>query len=153
MHPDNCSPAQPASPGAARRVCLSPYINEPLPNWEELLSAHDVARLTRRPRWVVLSLSLLGRFPPKHRYHGRSIGWLRSDVVTWLARDLRVLRCCHTLPAGNARSHSALQRVLPLGFARHTYTARMDLRNCMNLRNRSRRHRVRRSRAPDLRES
>jgi predicted DNA-binding transcriptional regulator AlpA len=152
MHSDNCSPAQSASPGATRRVCLSPYINEPLPNWEELLSAHDVARLTRRPRWVVLSLSLLGRFPRKHRYHGRSIGWLRSDVVAWLARDLRVLRC-HTLPAGNARSQSALQRALPLGFARHSYAARMDLRNCMNLRNRSRRFRVRRSHARDSRET
>lgn len=152
MHSDNCSPAQSASPDAGRRVWLSPYINEPLPNWEELLSAHDVARLTRRPRWVVLSLSLLGRFPRKRRYHGRSIGWLRSDVVTWLARDLRVLRC-HTLPAGNARSHSAAQRVLPLGFTRHSYTARADLRNCMNLRNRSRRLRLRRSHVHDSRET
>ena len=94
------------SPVASPRVSLSPYVNEPLPNWEELLSAHDVARLTRRPRWVVLSLALLGRFPRKHRYHGRNIGWLRSDVVTWLARDLRVLRC-HTSLAVNARSHNA----------------------------------------------
>src|ERR1700721_4221751 len=93
MNPDESSPvAQRASPAASHRVSLSRYVNEPSPNWEELLSAHDVARLTRRPRWVVFSLSLLGRFPPKRRYHGRKIGWLRSDVLTWLSRDLRVLR-------------------------------------------------------------
>ena len=37
----------------SRNVVLSPWVNEPLPAWEELLSAHDVARLTRRPRWVL----------------------------------------------------------------------------------------------------
>jgi predicted DNA-binding transcriptional regulator AlpA len=143
---------QPASPVASHRVSLSPYVNERLPNWEELLSAHDVARLTRRPRWMVLSLALLGRFPREHRYHGRNIGWLRSDVVTWLARDLCVLRC-PTSPSANARSYIARQGLLPLGFARHSYTARRDIRNCMNLRNRSRRLRVRRSHAPDSQES
>src|SRR5258708_29219300 len=102
------SSVQPASPAASYRVSLSPYVNEQFPNWEELLSAHDVARLTRRPRWMVLSLTLLGRFPRKRRYHGRNIGWLRSDVVTWLARDLRVLRC-HSSPAVNARSQSERQ--------------------------------------------
>ena len=152
MNSDESSPLQPALPVASHRVSLSPYVNEPLPNWEELLSAHDVARLTRRPRWIVLSLALFGRFPRKHRYHGRNIGWLRSDVVNWLARDLRVLRC-HTSPSVNARSHSARQGLLPLGFARHSYTARRDLRNCMNLRNRSRRLRMRRSHAPDSRET
>src|ERR1700733_3457428 len=89
MNSDKTSPVQPASPAASHRVSLSPYVNEQLPNWEELLSAHDVARLTRRRRWVVLSLTLLGRFPRKRRFRGCSIGWLRSDVVHWLAKDLR----------------------------------------------------------------
>jgi len=155
MNSDESSPvAQPAStPAASHRVSLSPYVNEPLPNWEELLSARDVARLTRRPRWMVLSLALLGRFPRKHRYHGRYIGWLRSDVLTWLSRDLRVVLGCDTSPAVNARSYSSRQRLLPLGFAGRAYTARRDLRNCMGLGNRSRRHRARRSRTPDSRES
>ena len=78
-----------ASPAASGRVSLSPYVNELFPNWEELLSAHDVARLTRRPRWILTSMVLLRRFPRKRRYHGRGIGWLRSDVVHWLAKDLR----------------------------------------------------------------
>jgi predicted DNA-binding transcriptional regulator AlpA len=69
-------------------VALSPYVNERFPAWEELLSAHDVARLTRRPRWVLASLILLRQFPRKRRYHGRGIGWLRSDVLSWLTKDL-----------------------------------------------------------------
>src|SRR3989440_11502124 len=70
------------------RVTLSKWVNERFPAWEQLLSAHDVARLTRRPRWIVLSLAMVGRFPRKRRFHGRGIGWLRSDVVHWLAKDL-----------------------------------------------------------------
>src|SRR3984885_9806933 len=98
MNSDESSPLQLASPPAPHRVSLSPYVNEQFPSWEELLSAHDVARLTRRPRWVVLSLSLLGRFPRKRRFHGRGIGWLRSDVVRWLSKDLRAITC-HCAPA------------------------------------------------------
>jgi predicted DNA-binding transcriptional regulator AlpA len=93
MNSEQSSPVQPAPLAASHRVSLSPYVNERFPNWEELLSAHDVARLTRRPRWLVLSLTLLGRFPRKRRYHGRGVGWLRSDVIHWLTRDLRTLRC------------------------------------------------------------
>src|ERR1700722_15497112 len=140
MNSDESALVQPASPVASHRVSISPYVNEQFPNWEEMLCAHDVARLTRRPRWMVLSLTLLGRFPRKHRYHGRSIGWLRSDVLAWLSRGLRVLRC-QTLPGVNAHSHHARQRLLPLGFARHSYTARRRVGNCMDLRNCPRRFR------------
>jgi predicted DNA-binding transcriptional regulator AlpA len=145
MNSDESLPAQPASRVASHRVSLSPYVNEPLPNWVELLSAHHVARLTRRPRWVVLSLALLGRFPRKHRYHGRNIGWLRADVLTWLSRDLRVLGC-HTLPGVNARSRHARQGLLPLEFAGRLYTAQRRVGSCIAFRNRSRRRNVRRSR-------
>ena len=144
---DSPSPVGAASVAPSQPVTLSPWINERFPAWEQLLSAHDVARLTRRPRWMVLSLTLLGRFPRKQRYHGRNIGWLRSDVLTWLARDLRVLRC-HTLPTLKFRSHNSRQGLLPLGFARHSYTARRRVGNCMDLRNCPRRFRVRRSHAP-----
>ena len=64
-----------------RLVRLSPWVNEPLPPIEELLTARDVARLTRRT-----TLARLGRLPRQRRYHGRSVGWLRSDVLYWLAR-------------------------------------------------------------------
>ena len=76
---EECAPA--ASPD---RVTLSKWVNERFPPWEQLLSAHDVARLTRRPRWVLLGLTLLGRFPRKHCFHGRRIGWLRDDVLDWI---------------------------------------------------------------------
>src|ERR1700729_412657 len=93
MNSEESSPIQPAPLAASYRVSLSPYVNEQLPNWEELLSAHDVARLTRRPRWVLASLVLLRRFPRKRRYHGRGVGWLRSDVIDWLGKELRAVHC------------------------------------------------------------
>ncbi len=84
------SDSSPASHGNATasgaRVTLSPYVNELFPAWEELLSARDVARLTRRPHWMLMSLALLGRFPRKHRFRGRPVGWLRGDVLAWIAR-------------------------------------------------------------------
>ena len=81
---------------APDRVSLSPFVNERLPNWEEILSARDVARLTRRPHWVIAGLILVRRFPRKRRYHGRGIGWLRSDVIHWLSKDLRTPPCTCT---------------------------------------------------------
>src|SRR5260221_14246797 len=117
---------RPATPAAADRVSLSPYVNEQFPNWEELLSAHDVARLTRRPRWMVLGLALLGRFPRKRRFHGRGIGWLRSDGVRWLGKDLRTTQC-HTNPSAVTRSRVMRERGLPLerGCTPHTVRKRL----------------------------
>src|ERR1700728_5122757 len=77
----------------SRSVVLSPWINERFPAWEQLLSAHDVARLSRRPRWLLPGLMLLGRFPRTRRYHGRDIGWLRSDIVHWLSKHLELKSC------------------------------------------------------------
>src|ERR1700693_2521204 len=113
MNSDESSPVHPASPAASYRVSLSPYVNEQFPNWEELLSARDVARLTRRSRWMVLSLALLGRFPRKRRFRGRGIGWLRSDVIHWLSKDLRATTC-HSAPAQTLRPRVARQTSLPL---------------------------------------
>jgi len=76
--------SQVAANAPSHKVVLSPFVNERFPAWEELLSAHDVARLTRRPRWVLAGLAFFGQFPRKRRYHGRGIGWLRSEVLSWL---------------------------------------------------------------------
>jgi predicted DNA-binding transcriptional regulator AlpA len=114
----------------SRNVVLSPWVNESLPAWEELLSAHDVARLTRRPRWVLASLVLLGRFPRKCRYHGRGIGWLRSDVLDWIAKDLRIASC-HPHSASLGR-RSAGQICLPLGRAHEPQSDRARLGACIN---------------------
>src|SRR5262245_6724647 len=45
---------------SASPVTLSPWVNEQRPPLNQLLSAHDVARLTRRHRLVVASLALCG---------------------------------------------------------------------------------------------
>lgn len=94
-------------------VILSRWVNEPLPPFQELLSAHDVARLTRRPRLVISGLMLLRRFPQKRRYRGRQVGWLRSDVLDWLARDLVIDDGVAPPPRRCSRRHPR-QGCLPL---------------------------------------
>src|SRR6185437_14844209 len=79
--------------GRAQRVSLSKWVNEKFPSFQELLTAHDVARLTRRHRWALTTLTLFGRFPRRKRFHGRRIGWLRSDVLEWLAADVSFVDC------------------------------------------------------------
>jgi predicted DNA-binding transcriptional regulator AlpA len=124
MNSDESSPVQLASPAASCRVSLSPYVNEQFPNWEELLSAHDVARLTRRPRWVLASLTLLGRFPRKQRFHGRDIGWLKADVIAWICRG----RISEARIPDHAHRHrhrrGTRQHVLPLDWRLSRNTSR-----------------------------
>lgn len=74
-------PARPA------RVLLSRRVNEPLPPLNQVLSAHDVARLTRRHRWVLYALTALGRFPKQQKYRGHPIGWHRRDLANWLENN------------------------------------------------------------------
>jgi len=96
-------------------VSLSPSVNERLPAWTDLLSAHDVAGLTRRPTWVLLSLAVLGRFPQKKYYHGRSIGWLQADVLEWLEKNNGVAGCIRS--RSPARYYlSGRQLCLPFGY-------------------------------------
>jgi hypothetical protein len=89
MISDEPSPVHLPSPAAPCDVSLSPNVNKRFPCREEFLSAYGVARRKRRPRCLVLSLALLGRFQRKRHFHGRGIGWLRSDVVHWLTKELR----------------------------------------------------------------
>lgn len=77
----------------------------------ELLSAHDVARLTRRPRCVLWGLALIGRFPREARYRERTVGWRRSDVLECMARGL-VLKEDRVSPG--ISTASPRQRDLPL---------------------------------------
>jgi predicted DNA-binding transcriptional regulator AlpA len=78
---------------SSHSVVLSRWVNERFPDWEKILSAHDVARLTRRPRWLLLSLMIIGRFPRRLRFRGCNVGWLRSDVLDWMTQDVRTARC------------------------------------------------------------
>jgi predicted DNA-binding transcriptional regulator AlpA len=89
---DDSAQLSKADPKTVPHITLSRWINEPYPPLTELLSAHDVARLTRRPRWLLVGLELIGRFPRKARFRGRALGWWRSDVLEWMARDLALQR-------------------------------------------------------------
>ena len=80
--------AQPAS--RTPRVAISPFLEERFPPLDQLLTAHDVARLVRRPRWQFCGLALIGRFPAKRRFRGRWAGWMRSDISKWMQKNLLV---------------------------------------------------------------
>jgi predicted DNA-binding transcriptional regulator AlpA len=107
----NFDESQKPSSGAlpSRLVSLSPWVNERLPAIQELLTARDVARLTRRPRWELFGLSLIGKFPRKKRYQGRPIGWCRAEVLEWMTRELSVEAVC----GGRLNAHSLRARRAP----------------------------------------
>src|SRR5262245_44777940 len=97
-------------------VSLSRWVNEPFPPWRDLLTARDVSRLTRRSKWAVYGLVLVGRFPRKRRFRGRAVGWLRSDVHEWLARRPGAL--CPQLkpPQARCRRAESIRRQLAIKF-------------------------------------
>ena len=72
-----------------QRVSISRWVNEPYPAWDRILTAHDVARLIRRPQWMPCSMAAIGQFPRKQRFRGKKIGWLKADILEWMARASR----------------------------------------------------------------
>src|SRR5271167_2089828 len=72
-----------------QRVSISRWVNEPYPAWDQILTAHDVARLIRRPPWVFNSMAAVGQFPQRQRFRGKKIGWLKADILEWMARTCR----------------------------------------------------------------
>jgi predicted DNA-binding transcriptional regulator AlpA len=70
-------------------VSISRWVNEPYPNWDRILTAHDVARLIRRPPWMLSTMAAVGQFPRKQQFRGKKIGWLRADILEWMARTQR----------------------------------------------------------------
>jgi len=113
MSPEPSSPDTSIRSTVFKVVSLSPWVNERFPGWDQLLSSHDIARLTRRPRWALLGMMVLGRFPRKRRFHGRPIGWLRSDVLNWMADDLATV-CNRTRSRPHVAYLSGRQMCLPL---------------------------------------
>ncbi len=86
-------PIQESAATASRRdtpLTISRWVNERYPSLNDLLSAHDVERLTHRPHWILAGLCLIGRFPRKLRFRGRGVGWRRSEVVDWIARNVPI---------------------------------------------------------------
>jgi predicted DNA-binding transcriptional regulator AlpA len=88
-------------------VSTSKWVNETYPAWDQTLAAHDVTRLTRRHRWVLVALTLLGRFPKPQRFHGRRVGWGLREVEQWIAR-VRDERICTTSPGETTSSTAAV---------------------------------------------
>jgi hypothetical protein len=112
-------------------VTISPWVNEPLPNIHEILSSRDLARLTRRPRWVLCGLALIGRFPRRKRYRGRLIGWCRAEILEWMTRDLSIeteSRERINGPRRCSRQHPR-QRRLPLDYPEPYLAARTKAQN------------------------
>jgi predicted DNA-binding transcriptional regulator AlpA len=72
-----------------QRVSISLWVNEPYPAWDRILTAHDAARLIRRPPWMLCTMAAVGQFPKKQRFRGRNIGWLKADILEWMARTSR----------------------------------------------------------------
>jgi len=50
---------------------------------DQVLSTHDVERITGKHRCTIYRWVLSGAFPPRRAGGGR--GWLRSDVERWLS--------------------------------------------------------------------
>lgn len=97
MKADASSSETPRAAANSQPVSLSKWVNEKLPPLNEILSAHEVARLTRRHRWFLTALTLLGRFPRQERFRGRAIGWRKSELEFWLRRTRKATR--HTKPS------------------------------------------------------
>jgi predicted DNA-binding transcriptional regulator AlpA len=66
-------------------VATCPFVNEPMAPWHDILTSREVARLIRRPKWFLYSLTFIGRFPRRRRFRGRTSGWLRSEIHAWIS--------------------------------------------------------------------
>lgn len=119
MSTEISGPGAPATISRSGQVSLSRWVNEKLPPLTQLLSAHEVARLTRRHRWMLSALALLGRFPRQERFRGRAIGWHRRNVEQWMLSKSRVAPCTEAPPAPFPAAHTLL-----------TYHTRYRRRSC-----------------------
>jgi hypothetical protein len=102
---------------ARKCVSISRWVNEPFPAWDCILTAHDVARLIRRPPWMLSSMAAVGRFPRKQRFRGKNIGWLKADVLAWMAltAQCRVASTSDKSECCRHRPNPPNQQAVPLG--------------------------------------
>ena len=107
------SPATPTIIRTSQDLRLPRWVNEPLPDLRALLSASEISRLTRRPRWLLLGLAVLGRFPKQRTHCGKPVGWHRADVLDWLTQNMTVDGARASEPR-TCRSARPRQACLPL---------------------------------------
>jgi predicted DNA-binding transcriptional regulator AlpA len=62
-------------------AAISP-LSERIAGIDQVLSTHDIERITGKHRCTIYRWVLAGTFPPRRAGGGR--GWLRSDVERWL---------------------------------------------------------------------
>jgi predicted DNA-binding transcriptional regulator AlpA len=103
-------------PRTAHELRLPRWINEPLPDLRAILSASEISRLTRRPRWLLLGLSVLGQFPKRRTHCGKPVGWHRADVLDWLTENMTI-ESDRPPETKNCRQARPSQVCLPLGIA------------------------------------
>ncbi len=115
----------------AKSVFISKWVNKAFPPWDQILTAHDVARLTRRHPWELWALTLVRRFPKRCRFHGRAIGWLRSDVLGWISDRSGVQKTVAVKTVRTRASKDSRQGRLPLD----SVTPWMPPRGCARLSN------------------
>ena len=113
-------------------ISISRWVNESLPPWNQLLTAHDVARLARRHQLILRTLALVGRFPKQVRFHGRRIGWRRTEVLDWVSRDPALAASRPAVTTRRCVRHHPRQASLPLECAvlcRATRTTTMSAKD------------------------
>jgi len=67
---------------------VSRWIHERLPPLHEFLCTHDVVRLTRRLRCVIVGLCLIHRFSKTLKRHGHAVAGRRFDGIGRLVEQL-----------------------------------------------------------------
>jgi predicted DNA-binding transcriptional regulator AlpA len=92
---------------------LPRWVNEPLPDLRAILTANEISRLTRRPRWLLLGLAAIGRFPKQRTHCGKPVGWHRADVLDWLTQNMTIEDVRASEPR-TCRSARPRQACLPL---------------------------------------
>lgn len=94
-------------------VELPRWVNEPLLDVHEILSGHEISRLTRRPRRLLLGLAAIGQFPKRRTHGGKPVGWHRADVLDWLTQHMTMEPDCQTTER-TCRQSRPRQACLPL---------------------------------------
>ena len=107
------STVAPTTIRVSQELRLPRWVNEPLPDLRALLSAGEISRLTRRPRWLLLGLAVLGRFPKQRTHCGKPVGWHRADVLDWLTQNIAI-EDDHASEPRTCRSARPRQACLPL---------------------------------------
>jgi predicted DNA-binding transcriptional regulator AlpA len=110
---------EPGGIGVCQRVSISWWVNEPYPAWDRILTAHDVARLIRRPPWMLCSMAAVGQFSRRQRFRGKSVGWLKADILEWMARTSRSRVTATSDKTNCRRRHTSVppsQQTLPLKY-------------------------------------